>query len=60
MTSGGSFDSDQANGELLILPGLELAVFKRGNTIPDPKLRGREDQTAGKASEDPESRGGRA
>jgi hypothetical protein len=29
-------------GQLLFWPGLELAVWRSGNTIPDPKLRGRE------------------
>ena len=33
-------------GEMLFLPGLELAVWKCGTTIPDPKLRGRDGQQA--------------
>ena len=44
---------------LLFLPGLELAIWYREDTIPDPHLGGRESQIARKSPVGPEARGGR-
>ena len=44
---------------LLFLPGPELAIWYREDTIPDPHLGGRESQIARKSPVGPEARGGR-